>query len=89
MDQVCSPRVATGEPGAGGGGGRCRASAVTRTAGRCGAGGLRGRRTAIAQWIRARGRFGDVTIGDVQLGYEITWSAGGKNFVTNAFSVTG
>jgi hypothetical protein len=33
--------------------------------------------------------FGDVTIGNVQLGYEITSSAGGKDFVTNGFSVTG
>jgi hypothetical protein len=44
---------------------------------------------AIANWIRARGWFGDVTIGNVQLGYEITSSAGGKDFVTNSFSVTG
>jgi hypothetical protein len=44
---------------------------------------------AIAQWIRARGWFGDVTIGDVQLGYEITSAAGGKDFITNSFSVTG
>ncbi|BCJ68275.1 GH12 family glycosyl hydrolase domain-containing protein [Polymorphospora rubra] len=45
--------------------------------------------TAVAQWIRAQGWFGDVTIGDVQLGYEITSAAGGRDFVTNAFSVTG
>lgn len=44
---------------------------------------------AIAQWIRARGWFGDVTIGNVQLGYEITSSSGGKDFITNSFSVTG
>jgi hypothetical protein len=44
---------------------------------------------AIAQWIRARGWFGDVTIGNVQLGHEITSSAGGKDFITNSFSVTG
>jgi hypothetical protein len=44
---------------------------------------------AIAQWIRGRGWFGDVTIGNVQLGYEITSAAGGKDFVTNSFSVTG
>jgi hypothetical protein len=30
-----------------------------------------------------------VTIGDVQLGDEITSSAGGRDFVTNSFSVTG
>ncbi|BCJ62728.1 GH12 family glycosyl hydrolase domain-containing protein [Micromonospora endophytica] len=45
--------------------------------------------TAVAQWIRNRGWFGDVTIGDVQLGYEITSSAGGRTFTTNSFSVTG
>jgi hypothetical protein len=44
---------------------------------------------AIANWIRTRGWFGDVTIGNVQLGYEITSSSGGKDFVTNSFSVTG
>ena len=44
---------------------------------------------AITQWIRDQGWFGDVTIGDVQLGYEITSSAGGHDFVTNSFSVTG
>jgi hypothetical protein len=44
---------------------------------------------AITQWLRAQGWFGDVTIGNVQFGYEITSSSGGKNFVTNSFSVTG
>ncbi|WP_305785351.1 GH12 family glycosyl hydrolase domain-containing protein [Symbioplanes lichenis] len=44
---------------------------------------------AIAQWIRTQGWFGDVTIGNVQLGYEITSASGGKDFVTNSFSVTG
>ena len=44
---------------------------------------------AISQWIRARGWFGDVTIGNVQFGYELTSSSGGKDFVTNQFSVTG
>ncbi|MET0422664.1 MAG: hypothetical protein ABW046_02240 [Actinoplanes sp.] len=45
--------------------------------------------TQIAQWIRSRGWFGDVTIGNVQFGYEITSSSGGKDFITNSFSVTG
>ena len=44
---------------------------------------------AIATWIRDRGWFGDVTIGNVQFGYEITSSSGGRDFVTNSFSVTG
>ena len=44
---------------------------------------------AIAQWLRSAGWFGDVTIGNVQFGFEITSSSGGKDFVTNSFSVTG
>lgn len=44
---------------------------------------------AIARWIRTAGWFGDVTIGNVQFGYEITSSSGGKDFTTNSFSVTG
>jgi hypothetical protein len=42
---------------------------------------------AIMNWIRSQGWFGDVTVGDVQLGYEITSSAGGLNFTTNGYSV--
>ena len=44
---------------------------------------------AIAQWIRAKGWWGDVTIGNVQFGFEITSSAGGKDFMSNSYSVTG
>ncbi|GGN85361.1 hypothetical protein GCM10010112_65680 [Actinoplanes lobatus] len=44
---------------------------------------------AIAQWLRSAGWWGDVTVGNVQFGYEITSSAGGKDFITNSFSVTG
>jgi hypothetical protein len=44
---------------------------------------------AIVQWLRSKGWFGDVTIGNIQFGYEITSSSGGKDFVTNSFSVTG
>ncbi|MFC0533303.1 cellulose binding domain-containing protein [Phytohabitans kaempferiae] len=43
---------------------------------------------AIMNWIRNQGWYGDVTVGDVQLGYEITSSAGGLNFTTNAYSVS-
>jgi hypothetical protein len=39
-------------------------------------------------WVRARGWFGDITVGDVQLGYEITSSSGGLNYVTNSYSVS-
>ncbi|WP_112264530.1 glycoside hydrolase family 12 protein [Lentzea terrae] len=44
---------------------------------------------AVMNWIRARGWFGDVTVGAVQFGYEITSSSGGLNFNTNSFSVSG
>ncbi|WP_433527937.1 glycoside hydrolase family 12 protein [Micromonospora sp. CA-263727] len=43
---------------------------------------------AIMNWIRARGWFGDVTLSEVQFGYEITSSSGGMNFNTNSFSVS-
>lgn len=43
---------------------------------------------AVMNWIRGQGWFGDVTVGDVQLGYEITSSSGGLNFTTNSYSVS-
>ena len=43
---------------------------------------------AIMRWIQNQGWYGDVTLGNVQFGYEITSSAGGLNFTTNSFSVT-
>lgn len=43
---------------------------------------------AVLNWIRNRGWFGDVTLGNVQFGYEITSSSGGMNFTTNSFSVS-
>lgn len=43
----------------------------------------------IVNWIKnTKGWFGDVTIGDVQFGYEITSSAGGLDFRTNSFGVS-
>ncbi|MFJ7151819.1 hypothetical protein ACIQVT_27140 [Streptomyces sp. NPDC100445] len=43
----------------------------------------------VLKWIRnTKGWFGDVTIGDVQFGYEITSSAGGLDFTTNSLSVS-
>jgi Glycosyl hydrolase family 12 len=43
----------------------------------------------ILNWIKNdRGWFGDITLGDVQFGYEITSSPAGLNFTTNSFSVT-
>jgi hypothetical protein len=43
---------------------------------------------AVLTWIRSRGWFGDVTVGEVQFGFEITSSAGGLNFTSNSYSVT-
>ncbi|WP_425440434.1 glycoside hydrolase family 12 protein [Prauserella shujinwangii] len=43
---------------------------------------------AVLDWIRSRGWFGDVTVGDVQFGFEITSSSGGLDFVSNSYSVT-
>ncbi|MEU4746491.1 hypothetical protein AB0G02_39380 [Actinosynnema sp. NPDC023658] len=41
----------------------------------------------VLDWIRGRGWFGDVTVGEVQFGYEITSSSGGMDFRTNSYSV--
>ncbi|MEU6841942.1 hypothetical protein ABZ930_08730 [Streptomyces sp. NPDC046716] len=44
---------------------------------------------SILKWLRdTKGYIGNVTVGDVQFGYEITSSAGGLNFTTNGFSVS-
>jgi hypothetical protein len=43
---------------------------------------------AIARWLRDTGRIPDVTIGSVQFGFEITSSAGGREFVVNSYSAT-
>nr|WP_230862461.1 hypothetical protein [Amycolatopsis camponoti] len=42
----------------------------------------------VLGWIKARGWFGDVTLGEVQFGFEITSSAGGMDFRTNSYSVS-
>jgi hypothetical protein len=43
----------------------------------------------ILKWIKdTKGWFGNVTIGDLQLGFEITSSSGGLNFTLNNESVT-
>ncbi|WP_158839897.1 glycoside hydrolase family 12 protein [Saccharothrix deserti] len=43
---------------------------------------------AVLKWIQARGWYGDVTVGDVQFGFEITSASGGMDFVSNSFSIT-
>jgi hypothetical protein len=43
---------------------------------------------AIMNWIKNRGWYGDVTVGEVQFGFEITSSSGGMNFTSNSYSVS-
>jgi hypothetical protein len=43
---------------------------------------------AIMNWIKTKGWFGNVTVGNVQFGYEITSAAAGLDFRTNSYSVT-
>ena len=43
---------------------------------------------AVMKWIQSKGWFGNVTLGNVQFGYEITSSSGGLDFRTNSYSVT-
>ena len=43
---------------------------------------------AVLNWIKDKGWFGDVTLGEVQFGFEITSSSGGLNFASNSYSVS-
>ncbi|WP_082404028.1 glycoside hydrolase family 12 protein [Saccharothrix sp. NRRL B-16348] len=43
---------------------------------------------AVLKWIGSRGWYGDVTVGDVQFGFEITSASGGMDFMSNNFSIT-
>jgi hypothetical protein len=43
---------------------------------------------AIERWIQARGWFGNITLGEVQFGFEITNTNGGQNFNCNSYSVS-
>jgi len=43
---------------------------------------------SLMKWIQGQGWYGNVTLGNVQFGYEITSSSGGLNFATNSYSVT-
>jgi len=43
---------------------------------------------AVLAWMLANGWIGDVTIQEVQFGFEITSSAGGMNFTMNSYSVS-
>lgn len=43
---------------------------------------------AVMNWIQQQGWYGDVSVSEVQFGYEITSSAGGLDFITNSFSAS-
>jgi hypothetical protein len=43
---------------------------------------------AVLNWIKSKGWFGDVTLGDVQFGFEITSTGSALNFTSNSFSVS-
>ncbi|GAA0556616.1 GH12 family glycosyl hydrolase domain-containing protein [Chitinophaga japonensis] len=43
---------------------------------------------AILNWIRNRGWMGNITVGKVQFGFEITSSSGGMDFICNSYSVS-
>jgi hypothetical protein len=45
--------------------------------------------TAISQWIRNRGWFGNANLHSIQFGFEITSTVGTQRFSVNDFSVTG
>jgi hypothetical protein len=43
---------------------------------------------AVLNWIKSKGWFGDVTLGEIQFGFEITSAGGGKNFAVTNFGVS-
>ncbi|WP_203918016.1 cellulose binding domain-containing protein [Rugosimonospora africana] len=43
---------------------------------------------AVLNWLRTQGWWGDVTVGDIQFGFEISGTAGQSSFVCNSFSIT-
>lgn len=43
---------------------------------------------AVLNWLRSQGWWGDVTVGDIQFGFELSGTAGQSNFVCNSFGIT-
>ncbi|MFC7279054.1 cellulose binding domain-containing protein [Paractinoplanes rhizophilus] len=43
---------------------------------------------AVLNWLRTNGWYGDVTVGEIQFGFEISGTAGQSNFVCNSFNLT-
>ena len=42
---------------------------------------------AVMNWLRTQGWWGDVTVGQIQFGFELTGTAGQANFTNNSFSL--
>jgi hypothetical protein len=42
---------------------------------------------AVMNWLRTQGWWGDVTVGDIQFGFELSGTAGQSNFVCNSFAI--
>ncbi|GAB2622205.1 hypothetical protein Aab01nite_76560 [Paractinoplanes abujensis] len=43
---------------------------------------------AVMNWLRSNNWWGDVTVGELQFGFEITGTAGRSNFTTNSFALS-
>ncbi|HET8845510.1 MAG TPA: hypothetical protein VFN35_28840 [Ktedonobacteraceae bacterium] len=43
---------------------------------------------AVLRWIQSRGWYGNVTVTEVQFGFEITSSSGGLNFIANNLTIS-
>ncbi|MFF5294840.1 cellulose binding domain-containing protein [Paractinoplanes globisporus] len=43
---------------------------------------------AVLNWLRTQGWYGDVTVGDIQFGFELSGTAGQSNFTCNSFNIT-
>lgn len=43
---------------------------------------------AVLNWLRTEGWWGDVTIGEIQFGFELSGTAGQSSFTCNSFSIT-
>jgi hypothetical protein len=43
---------------------------------------------AVMNWVRTQGWYADVSVGEVQFGFEITSSSGGFDFASNSYSVS-
>jgi hypothetical protein len=43
---------------------------------------------SVLNWLRTNGWYGDVTVGDIQFGFELSGTAGQSAFTCNSFAIT-